>query len=107
MVKQIRKPKEVTRIIKDIHSARDICNVLSKHDYCELKRNLKVRCKPSIVDLCNKLELDDYESSILMAFYSGMSRVEVRFKLHICENKYTKDLKQVLNKIADYLKRQE
>lgn len=80
--------------------------MLSKEQYHELKRELKTRCKPSIVSLCKELDLDDYESAILMCFYNGMSRVEVTFKLHICESKYTHDLKIVLNKIADYLKRQ-
>ena len=80
--------------------------MLSKEQYHELKRELKSRCKPSIVSLCEELDLDDYESSLLMAFYNGMSRVEARFKLNICESKYTHDLKIVLNKIAEYLKRQ-
>ena len=80
--------------------------MLSKDQYHELKRELKSRCKPSIVDLCKELDLDDYESSIIMAFYNGMSRVEVSFKLNICESKYTRDLKKILNKVADYLKRQ-
>ena len=81
--------------------------MLSKEQYHELKRDIKARCKPSIVSLCEELELNDYESTILMCFYNGMSRVEVTFKLHICESKYTHDLKFVLNKVADYLKRQE
>ena len=80
--------------------------MLSKEQYHELKRELKSRCKPSIVSLCEELELNDYESTILMCFYNGMSRVEVTFKLHICESKYTHDLKLVLNKVSDYLKRQ-
>lgn len=80
--------------------------MLSKEQYHELKRELKARCKPSIVSLCKELELNDYESAILMGFYTGMSRVEATFKLHICESKYTRDLKLVLNKVADYLKRQ-
>ena len=80
--------------------------MLSKGQYHDLKKELKSRCRPSIIFLCQELGLDDYESSLLMAFYSGMSRVEARFKLNICESKYTKDLKIILNKIADYLKRQ-
>lgn len=80
--------------------------MLTKGQYHDLKKELKSRCRPNIVTLCEELELDEYESSLLMAFYSGMSRVETGFKLNIRESKYTKDLKIVLNKIADYLKRQ-
>lgn len=80
--------------------------MLVKNEYHELKHELKNLCKPSIVSLCNDLDFDDYEKSLLMSFYNGMSRIEAGFKLHICESKYTKDLKTVFSKISDYLKRQ-
>ena len=101
-----RKRSLIIKLKKDVTVVGDTCKMLSKGQYHDLKKDLKSRCRPNIISLCKELELDDYESSLLIGFYSGMSRVDARFKLNICESKYTKDLKIILNKVADYLKRQ-
>lgn len=78
--------------------------MISKQEYHKLKNELKFYCKPNLLQLAKDVNLDDYETALLLCIYSNMSRVEIGNKLHIRETKCSNDSKKVLAKIGDYIK---
>lgn len=72
-------------------------------DYIELKKIIKYECRPNIIDLCDKMGLNDFEKRLLLDFYDGKTRTESCFRFNICESTYTNKMRLLFTKIAKYI----
>ncbi len=78
---------------------------MDKKEYLALKKHIKTLCRDSILELSDKVGLTKYDTELLLYLNNDMGRINTSLSLGICERKYTKDLKNCLNKVYDYLKR--
>ena len=76
--------------------------MLDKNTYHKMKMYIKHLCKINVLELCENLQLDDYEKSLLLMFYEGKKQVEICMKLNISTHTYTNHLKSIMYKIYNY-----
>lgn len=77
--------------------------MIFKSDYLKLKNLLKYFDKPSLLEICSKAGVSEYEKELLISLQQDKTRIEMCFELNISEWKYTKDMKKAISKIKRYL----
>lgn len=76
--------------------------MISKDVYLDTKRWVKCLCRTNLKQMCDNMELTDYERSLIIGYYDGETIVSQCMKLNISKGKYTYDLKTICSKIYDY-----
>lgn len=79
-----------------------------KHDkeYMKIKNYVKRLCEDSIIDLSEKVGLNEYDTKLLSLISKNETKIGVCMQYHISEHKYWSDTKRIFAKIDDYLKRE-
>lgn len=78
---------------------------MDKKNYLNTKRYIKHICYNSVVDICKDMNLDEYETNLLLYLNKDYTRTYSSLQLGVSEYKYTFDLKKLISKVYDYLKR--
>lgn len=81
--------------------------MIKRKDYFEIKRNIKSMCRDNVIDLCNNVGLNEYETKLIMHINRDSTRVYTAMNMGICQSKVSKDLRKIMTKIDDHLKRQQ
>lgn len=76
--------------------------MLDKREYLNLKKEIKCLCRKNVIDLCDKMELNQEERDMLMYFYDGKTRARTCIDLCISSTYYSEHMKILFNKINDY-----
>lgn len=76
--------------------------MLDKKTYLSMKRDIKCMCRNHVKNLCENMELDEFEKKILMNFYNGEKVQKTCMGLGISQPTYTTCMKIILSKINDY-----
>lgn len=80
--------------------------MIKRKDYFDIKHNIKSMCRDNVVDLCNNVGLNEYETKLLLHINRDSTRVYTSMDMGVCQSKVSKDLRKVMTKVDDYLKRQ-
>lgn len=80
---------------------------MKRIEYFETKKYIKSLCKDSVVELCNNVGLNEYESQLILHINRDSTRVYTAMSVGVCESKISKDNKKIMTKIFDHLKRQQ
>lgn len=76
--------------------------MLDKKTYLSLKKDIRCCCRNNIKQLCDDMELNDFERKLLCKFYDGDMVDKVCLELCISKPTYTKCMKILFSKIYDY-----
>ena len=78
---------------------------MDKKNYLETKRYIKSICYNNVIDICKKMHLDEYETNLLLDLNKDYTRTNTSLRLGVSDFKYIYDLKKLISKVYDYLKR--
>lgn len=81
-------------------------NMIKRKDYFEIKHNIKSMCRDNVLELCEAVGLNEYETKLIMHVNRDSTRVSTAMDMGTCTSKISKDLRKIMTKIDDYLKRQ-
>lgn len=81
--------------------------MIKRKDYFNIKHNIKAMCKENVLELCEAVGLNEYETKLILHVSKDYTRVAMALNLGVCESKISKDLRKILTKINDHLKRQQ
>lgn len=76
--------------------------MIERSVYLETKRWVKSLCRTNLKQLCKNMELNEYETNLLMSYYDGRTLIEECMLSNISASKYTNDLKNICAKIYNY-----
>lgn len=82
-------------------------DMIKRKDYFEIKHNIKTMCRDNVLDLCNKVGLNEYETKLVLHINQDSTRVHTSLDMSVCQSKVSKDLRKIMTKINDYLKRRD
>lgn len=80
--------------------------MIKRKDYFEIKHNIKSMCRDNVLELCEAVGLNEYETKLMVHMNKDSTRVHTSIDMGTCTSKISKDNKKVITKIYDYLKRQ-
>lgn len=78
---------------------------IKKKDFLETKHYIKSLCYDSLIELCNKVGLTEYETKLMIHTNKDDTRIYTSMKLGVCESTVSKSRRKTITKIYDYLKR--
>ena len=78
---------------------------MTKQDYLALKKYIISLCKDDVLEISEKVGLNEYDTKLLLSLNRDESRVATCMKFGCCEKKYTKDLRRIMEKIFNHFKR--
>ena len=78
---------------------------MRKDEYLKLRKYIKSLCIDSVIELCDKVGLDDFEKNLIIHLNKNYTRVYTSMTLGICESAVSKKKHKILARIKDYLKR--
>lgn len=78
--------------------------MINKEDYIRLKRDIRCMCYTNIVKLCDNMNLNNEERTLLLKYYNGDTRTKICYDMNISAKYYTTHIKVLFSKINDYLK---
>ena len=78
-----------------------------RKDYFDIKHSIKSMCRDNVIDLCNNVGLNEYETKLIMHINRDSTRVYTAMDMGICQSKVSKDLRKIMTKIDDHLKRRD
>lgn len=78
---------------------------MRKEQYLSIRKYIKTLCLDSVVELCEKVGLDDFDTQLIIHINKDYTRVHTSMELGICESAVSKKKHKALTKIRDYLKR--
>lgn len=81
--------------------------MIKRADYFKIKHEIREMCKDTALELCERVGLNEYETSIVIHINKDDTRVFTALTMGTCTSKISKDSKRVLSKIDDYQKRRE
>lgn len=76
--------------------------MISKDVYLDTKRWVKCLCRTNLKQLCDDMELTEYEKELIMGYYDNKTIINQCMNLNISKGKYTSDLKMICTKINNY-----
>lgn len=76
--------------------------MINKKLYLQLKRDIRCLCRPNLLKLCDEVELNDFERSLLIELYENKTAVDVCMRYNLNKNSYTAYMKKILTKIYNY-----
>lgn len=79
--------------------------IVALQDYLALKKYIISLCKDDVLELSEKVGLNEYDTKLLLSLNRDESRVATCMKFGCCEKKYTKDLRRIMEKIFNHFKR--
>lgn len=79
--------------------------MIKRKDYFDLKHNIRNMCINSAKELCNVTGLNDYESKLILHINKDSTRTQMCLDIGCSPSKISKDLRRVLTKIDNHLKR--
>lgn len=80
--------------------------MIKRKDYFDIKHSIKSMCKDNALELCEKVGLTEYETKLIMHINRDSTRVCMAMDMGTCTSKISKDLRKIITKIDDHLKRQ-
>lgn len=81
--------------------------MIKRKDYFDIKHSIKSMCKDNALELCEKVGLTEYETKLIMHVNHDSTRVSMAMDMGTCTSKISKDLRKIITKIDDHLKRQQ
>lgn len=81
--------------------------MIKRKDYFDIKHSIKSMCKDNALELCEKVGLTEYETKLIMHVNRDSTRVHTSLDMGICQSKVSKDLRKIMTKIDDHLKRRD
>lgn len=81
--------------------------MIRRKDYFETKHKIKGMCRDSVIELCNNVGLNEYETKLILHINKDSTRVHTAMDVGTCTSKISKDNKKIMTKIFDHLKRQQ
>ena len=82
-------------------------NMIKRKDYFNIKHDIKAMCKENVLELCESVGLNEYETKLLLHINRESTRVYIAMDMGTCTSKISKDLRKILTKIDDHLKRRD
>lgn len=76
--------------------------MIDKKTYLQMKKDLKCLCRRDLSELCDEMELNDFEKKLLLKFYNGDKVPKICMDLCISQGMFTIYLKTVFSKIHHY-----
>lgn len=76
--------------------------MLDKNEYLQMKRDIKCLCRKNLIKLCDDMELNELERTMLIDFYDSQMIQYTCIKLCITAPTYNKYMKTLFCKIKDY-----
>lgn len=80
--------------------------MIKRKDYFDIKHSIKSMCKDNALELCEKVGLTEYETKLIIHINRDSTRVSMAMDMGTCTSKISKDLRKIMTKIDDHLKRQ-
>lgn len=80
---------------------------MKRIEYFKTKKYIKSLCKDSVIELCETVGLNEYETQLILHINRDSTRVHTAMSVGVCESKISKDNKKIMTKIFDHLKRQQ
>ena len=80
--------------------------MIKRKDYFDIKHSIKGMCRNNVLELCEAVGLNEYETKLIMHINRDSTRVYTAMDMGICQSKVSKDLRKIITKIDDHLKRQ-
>lgn len=78
---------------------------MTKEDYLSLKKYIISLCKDDVLELADKVGLNQYDTELLLSLNRDDTRIKTCVNLGCCEKKYTTDLRRIMGKIFNHFKR--
>lgn len=78
---------------------------MTKQDYLLLKKYIISLCKDDVLELADKVGLNEYDTNLLLSLNKDESRIAACIRFGCCERKYTTDLRRIIGKIFNHFKR--
>lgn len=78
---------------------------IKKTDFLNTKHYIQSLCTDSVIELCNKVGLTEYETKLMLHTNKEDTRIHTSLTLGVCESTVSKSRRKTINKIYDYLKR--
>lgn len=76
--------------------------MLDKKEYLQMKRDIKCLCRKNLIKLCDDMELNETERTMLIDFYDGQMIQYTCMNLCITAPTYNKYMRTLFCKIKDY-----
>ena len=76
--------------------------MLEKKEYLPMKRDIKCLCRKNLIKLCDDMELNETERTMLIDFYDGQMIQYTCMNLCITAPTYNKYMRTLFCKIKDY-----
>lgn len=78
---------------------------MTRQEYVKTKKYIKSLCKNELEDLCEKININEYDKNILLCLNRNDTRISISMEIGSCECKISKDTRRILTKIWNYNKR--
>lgn len=78
---------------------------MRKENYLRVKHYIKSLCMDSVIELCENTGLTEQETELVKHINRGDSRVFISLKMGMCESAVSKNSHKTLEKIKDYMMR--
>lgn len=72
--------------------------MIDKRTYLDLKKEIKCLCRANITKLCDDMELNTEERTLLMAFYDGKTRTRICYDMCISTTYYRDHMRTLFSK---------
>lgn len=76
--------------------------MIDKKTYLDLKKEIKCLCRANVIKLCDDMELNTEEKTLLMYFYDGKTRTRTCYDMCISTTYYRDHMRTLFSKINDY-----
>ena len=76
--------------------------MIDKKTYLNLKKEIRCLSYNNILKLCDDMQLNDEERTLLLAFYDKKKYIQVCMEQNIGKNTYTNHMKILFTKIYNY-----
>lgn len=76
--------------------------MINKELYLQLKKEIKCLCRKNVVKMCDDMELNETERTLLLDFYDNKTVTHTSINLCISQKTYSKYMRTLFSKIHDY-----
>jgi len=74
-------------------------------EYLKIRKYIKSICMDNLLELCEKVGLNDFETKLMVYTNRNETRVHTSIDLGVCESTVSKTKHKIFQRIRDYLKR--
>ena len=65
-------------------------NMIKRKDYFDIKHSIKSMCRDNVIDLCNNVGLNEYETKLMLHINKDSTRVYTAMDVGVCPLKSVK-----------------